>query len=358
MHLTHLTIHQLRNIQHAQLELHPQYNIFYGENGSGKTSLLEAIYLLGSGHSFRSREISPLIKGTQPFLNVFARTSTAETISIQKNKVGATLVKLNQQFCRRSSELAQFLPCQVIYQDIFDIMDAGPALRRSLLDWGLFHVKQSYHGLWKNYRRALKQRNALLKQRASHQQVLPWDAVLVQLAAQLDALRLAYFEQWAELFQVYLAQLTDMPCAIHYYKGWDKKGLNRPLADILVDQFLRDSQQQYTSSGPHQADIYFETPLQNSKRMLSRGQQKIILIALKLAQAQLLPGSCVFLFDDFAAELDERHQERLLVCLSKMRGQFFLTCTSSAMAALLHHHLANTALFEIAQGSFSTGITP
>ena len=325
MILTDLNVHHVRSISSAKFKLHPRYNIFYGANGSGKTSLLEAIYLLGTGFSFRTRESGSLITYNQPSLTVFGRTDSDQTVSIQKSMAGVTLVRIDQQPCNRSSDLAHFLPCQIFYQDIFQIMDEGPSTRRSLLDWGLFHVKQSYHSLWKDYRRVIKQRNALLRQKASQQHLIPWNNQVVELSYELDRLRTAYFDDWTDAFKKFLTQLTDVPCDIRYYKGWDKKQSGKDLATILEEQLASDMQAQYTHSGAHQADVLFEVSDLKAKQKLSRGQQKIILIALKLAQAQLIQKPCIYLFDDIAAELDAHHLQRFFNCLEHVTGQFFMT---------------------------------
>ncbi len=353
MSLAQLNVHHVRNIASAQLTLHPRYNVFYGANGSGKTSLLEAIYLLGTGHSFCTREIASLICRGESALTVFARTHDQDTISIQKSTILPTQVKLNQQPCQRSSDLAHFLPCQAFYQDIFQIMDEGPSVRRSLLDWGLFHVEPSYLSVWKDYRRIVKQRNALLRQKANLQHCLPWNTMLIERALELDRMRADYFKEWSHVFQIFVSQLTDTSCAIRYYKGWDKKGSGKDLSNILLEQFASDTQAQYTHSGAHHADILFDAGPMCGKQSLSRGQQKIILIALRLAQAHLLPKPCVYLFDDIAAELDAKHLERFFNCLSQVKGQFFLT-------AIDHQHLLNTytdpqqaAVFSIDNGCFT-----
>ena len=354
MSLTHLNIHHVRNISTASLTLHPRYNVFHGSNGSGKTSVLEAIYLLGTGHSFCTREISSLSHHGEPALTVFARTNTEESVSIQKSLSSPTQVKLNQQHCQRSSELAHFLPCQAFYQDIFQIIDEGPSVRRSLLDWGLFHEKQSYHGLWKDYRRVIKQRNALLRQKAKQQQFAPWNKMLVELAVELDSMRAEYFFDWSVIFQTLLGQLTNTPCTIHYYKGWDKKASGKELSVILNEQFDSDLHSQYTHSGAHHADILFDSAALKAKQSLSRGQQKIILIALKLAQAQLLPKPCVYLFDDIAAELDAMHLLRFIDCLSHIKGQFFLTAIDpSYLLNSLGSSDSEAAVFAIDSGCFT-----
>lgn len=327
MILTDLQVSHLRNISSLRLQLHPHSNLFCGPNGSGKTSLLESIYLLSSGHSFRTREIMPLINHNEDSLTVFARTSENETISIQKSLTSSTQVKINMQSCYNSSELARFLPCQVFYQDIFQIMDAGPTVRRTLLDWGLFHVEPSYLSVWKQYRQVLKQRNALLRQKTSYIHFIPWDKQLAELGTLLDSMRTSYFERWILAFQHLLPQLSPTQCTLSYYKGWDKKKSGKSLQEILSEQFTSDLQRQYTHSGAHQADIVVDSDVKKAKLFLSRGEQKIVLIALKLAQASLITKHCLYIFDDLAAELDSQHLMRLLDYIAKVEGQFFFTAT-------------------------------
>lgn len=325
MKLAELQIHNFRNIHSARFSLHPRINVITGVNGSGKTSFLEAIYLLGSGRSFRTREITALVTHDLSQLNVFARTNDSQTISVQKSLQNPTIARLNNQACFSSSELAAFLPCQVFYQDVFQIIDAGPVHRRALLDWGLFHVEPNYLFIWKEYKRALKQRNALLKQQAAQPQLYPWNILLSDLALQLDALRAEYFVKLNLTFMKVLAELTEVKCILTYYKGWDRRNEGKLLKDILSESYSSDLQRQYTYYGPHQADLIVESKDYKVKNYLSRGQQKIILFALKLAQVGLTEKSCVFLIDDMTSELDERHIQRLLNYIYAINGQVFIT---------------------------------
>lgn len=348
MSLSRLDIHQVRNIATARLALNKRFNVFFGSNGSGKTSLLESIYLLGSGHSFRTRETLALITHEMPELTVFGEMAEGGSVSIRKDK-RKTAVYLNQKACRRSSDLARHLPCQVFYQDIFDIMDAGPAVRRSLLDWGLFHQAPDYHTVWKDYKRALKQRNMLLRDRAPRRAFEPWDAQLVDLSGVLDEFRMDYFKQWALIFDDLLPRLTTYRCCIAYDKGWDRAQKGLSLEEVLDAQFEMDIARQYTHSGAHQADILFETVGKKAKQTLSRGQQKMVLIALKLAQASLLPSDCVYLFDDITTELDDLHVSRFFEVLQAIEGQFFFTSIDSKLfkEKLLKQH---THFFELSAG--------
>ena len=342
MSLTQINIHNLRNIKQLKLSFNPRFNIFHGVNGSGKTSLLEAIYLLSNGRSFRSREIEPILRFNEDMLTVFAKLGKEDAISIQKTKAGSTIVKLNHQSCKRASDLARFLPCQVIYQDIFQIIDAGPAIRRNVLDWGLFHQDKGYNKLLTALKQILKQRGALLRQKSPAVNFKPWDNLLVDISLEIDKIRGAYFKELSLVFQMILAKLTNTACNINYYRGWDKKGSGLGLTDILREQLESDIRRQYTNSGAHQADILFDSIELKAKSTLSRGQQKIILIALKLAQSYLLADECVYLFDDVASELDRNHLGRLLDLLQEIKGQFFFTAIDPQQ--LLFHTSLNQAM--------------
>lgn len=345
--ITELQITQLRNIKQVKVHCHPHVNVISGPTGSGKTSFLEALYLLCSGQSFRTRETKALIAEQCDNLTVFGKTKDEHRISIQKSLSAPTIGQLNGIVCTARSELASLLPCQVVYQDIFQIIDAGSSVRRGLLDWGLFHVEHNYHHLWNDYRRTVKQRNALLRSRASKQTLEPWSYQLAELASRIDLLRRSYFEKLNQAFQETNQQLSEVDCGLAYYRGWDRKNEGKSLQDILEASYHSDSLRQYTQYGAHHADIVVISRAFKAKHYLSRGQQKTVLLALKLAQAKLMHQSCVFLIDDVTAELDTAHITRLMHYLNSLNGQIFMSVQEQV---LLSKHFKEYACVQMQRG--------
>ncbi len=333
MTLKVLYLENVRSLVKIRTSLHPHINIITGVNGSGKTSFLESIFLLGCGRSFRTRESESLISHGADYLTVYAKTIDDQMLVIRKSLRSPTIMRINDSPCKAASELARFLPTQIFYQDIFQIIDSGPSVRRSLLDWGLFHVKQNYFDVWKNYRRALKQRNSLLRHRASVKELIPWNIILSELSHEIDVMRQEYIINLNEQFQKVLSDLSDIQCHLHYYKGWDRRGENKSLDVVLSESLMVDLQYQYTRYGSHQAELMFSSGERKLKHYLSRGQQKIVLFALKIAQAQLLNRFCIFLIDDLFAEFDSKHSQRLMTCILETKGQFFITCHESSLIA-------------------------
>ncbi|MCC5792814.1 MAG: DNA replication and repair protein RecF [Legionellaceae bacterium] len=325
MSIQELRIHHLRAFEQKTFQFSPHLNFVIAPNGLGKTSLLEAIYLLSCGHSFRTREIAPLIAHGQECLTLYSTLYSDDTLSMQKSLQQHTRIKINQQHCRSTSELARYLPCQIYYQDIFTLMDGAPALRRMMLDWGVFHVEPSYHEVLKQYRLLLKQRNALLRQQKPRHNFEPWDQQLSRLAEQIHALRLAYMHRLQDQLQGILAELSVLQCQVVYEKGWDKKEQGESLYDQLARNFAKDSLRGYTAVGIHQADVHFLCDDVPAKKRFSRGQQKMVLIALKLAQTCLLPKECIHLLDDIFAELDSGHIQALLHWIAQNKGQYITT---------------------------------
>lgn len=333
MILVDLKVHALRSFTTANLSFHPKINYIVGENGSGKTTILESIYLLGSGHSFKTREISPLIKHGQQQLVIYGKSADS-TLSIAKSLNMPTIVKIDGRPCTISSQLAYLLPCQVYYQDIFQIMDAGPGIRRAMLDWGMFHVKHDYLSYWKQYKQVLKQRNSLLKQKPRSEAIVPWDTQLAMVGEKIAEMRFSYIESLKVVYEKVLEKLSNIRISLKYDKGWDKRNSGQSLMESLAFNQEKDIHRGFTSVGIHQADILLESEDTQAKKILSRGQQKIALIALKLSQSNMLEKHCIHLMDDIFAELDGNHQQKLADFISDSDDQYFITVLANDIEKL------------------------
>jgi DNA replication and repair protein RecF len=330
MILQSIGISQFRNLKHIQLALHPRCNVFVGDNGQGKTSILEALYILSRGKSFRTRLTTPLVQFECNEFRLKAETIMHEQLFLSKSSKGSIKAMLNDKRCQRLSQLSQLLPCQIFHQDLFQIIDASSEIRRRLIDWGIFYTQPESYSIWIDFKRVLMQRNSLLKQHASTQDLAIWNRTFVELSEKITQIRKDYILQLSEMFNSLLANVTDIHCELKYFNGWDKIHHDRTLLEVLIEQEAIDRKFQYTHSGPQHADLLFLTSHGKGKVEWSRGQQKIILIFLKLAQAKLLNRPCLFLLDDLAAELDEKHLDCIYNKLSETSGQFFITALNES----------------------------
>mgnify|MGYP003413535865 CR=1 FL=1 len=327
MQITRLNIERVRNLKTVALhELQP-FNVFYGQNGSGKTSILEAIHLLATGRSFRTHMPKHYIQHSTANALVFAQSAT-EKIGMQKLMSGEQVIKVNGDPIATQSQLAKLLPLQYIDPQSTDILDHGAKARRQMLDWLMFHVEPDFYQTWQYYSRALKQRNSLLKStRHLHLAHLePWNKMLSQYGEMLHSQRVEILERWRDYFQADVhALLPDVKIELEYVAGFH--------ADVglwhdLLHYHQKDVDRRYTEYGPHRADLRLKTPMGDADVVLSRGQKKLLILALKLSQIAMLHTSnkeTVVLLDDVTAELDLTAQQRLIERLSQLGSQVFIT---------------------------------
>ncbi|HWP01403.1 MAG TPA: DNA replication/repair protein RecF [Methylococcus sp.] len=333
MALTKLEIGNLRNIEHAVLRPGQGLNFLCGDNGSGKTSVLESIYLLGRGRSFRSVHSHHAIRFEQAALTVCGRITIDGRNAVVGVQIGRNerQIRLDGIRCESSSQLVKAFPVLLVQPASGMLLEGPPKYRRQLLDWGVFHVEHGYVELWRRFSRALDQRNAALRSQ-SPKAVATWSAELARCGTMVAEARLAYAERIGSLFKemtVHLLGIEDVDLVLA--PGW--KG-GESYAEALDRTLDRDLRQGYTESGPHKADFSIVIQGRPAKDFLSRGQLKLLALALSLAQGVALevsrPGEVCLLVDDFSSELDRRNQGRLLGVLRELGTQSFVTMTSRA----------------------------
>lgn len=344
MHLSSVYLHNIRNVESARLAPGPGINWLYGANGAGKTSVLEAIHMLGRGQSFRTARASSLIGEGCQSLQVFVHARNPEhRLGIERNAT-EWRGRVDGQAATKMSEFARRLPLVLIDPENHQLVEGAPARRRSFLDWGLFHVEQSYLEQWRRYARLLRQRNAALRDRAP-------DAVLDAVEQPMARAALAVENSRRQ----YTARVSGALRALEVALEFRVPVLEltyRPLADSesgYVEQWRagrgRDREQGFTRDGPQRSDLAIRSAGRSVANRFSRGQMKLAALLLKLAQAAVgrEVSDPLLLIDDPVSELDADHLNRLLEWLQAQPLQCWITAVDPAPQA-------QTSLFHVEQG--------
>ncbi|TDG15770.1 DNA replication/repair protein RecF [Seongchinamella unica] len=328
--LSRLQINQVRNLKGIRLDQFQRVNVFFGHNGSGKTSVLEAIHLLGMARSFRG-SIKSLVSHGEESCTVFGALRPGNTtLGVQRSVSGEVRIKIAGTPVRTVAELVEYLPLQVINANSFDLLMGAPGARRRYLDWGVFHVEHRFFDQWQRFQRGIKQRNMLLRRvKMASEELSVWTRELAQSGEALSQYREAYFRLLLPRFIAIMARLAPslQGLELRYRRGWDKQ---LSYQEALVNSTDSDLEQGYTHVGPQRADIRVLTDGHSAADTLSRGQQKLVVCGLKLAQGQLMSemgkGHCTYLVDDLPSELDREHCGLVCELLASMQAQVFITC--------------------------------
>lgn len=350
----------MRNLKEVSLDDLGQVNVFYGRNGSGKTSVLEAIHLLGIARSFRGNSIRTLISHGERQCTVFGElykpaSGGVVPLGVRRDAGGELQIKIGGSPARSVAQLVEQFPLQVITTDSFDLLTGAPAGRRQFLDWGVFHVEHRFYAQWQRFQRCIKQRNKLLRRgKISDQELDVWTRDLAVSGAAIGGYREAYFQQLTPRFKQIMERLApSLPgLDLRYRQGWDR---NMSYANALEQGIAADLEQGYTHIGPQRADIRVMSDGHLAAETLSRGQQKLVVCALKLAQGQLMSergkGKCTYLIDDLPSELDSEHSELVCSLLESMQAQVFITCVDRRDITEVWPQGAELALFHVEHGT-------
>lgn len=332
-----LSLSGTRNLVDARLTFHGHCNVITGANAAGKTSLLEAIHILARGRSFRAARLDRVRRdGTAP---LFLQAEVDDAWQTHRVGVGrdsaGTRIRVDGEDARGLSQLARLLPVQIINTESQRLLQDGPDARRSYLNWTVFHVEHDFHGAWRRFDRALRQRNAALRE-GQLRLAYSLESELVSAGGIVDGLRRRVLSKLEPRVQERVAQwLGPVRIAMHYRQGWAK---DRSFGEALVAQHDSEAGVGYTMVGPQRAELQILAEGMEARERLSRGQQKVLVTALLLAQAEVVAAvggpRPVLLVDDLPAELDEEHRDQVVASLLASSGQCFFTAIDAAALPL------------------------
>lgn len=360
MKLDLLQVTDFRNLEPLKLDLSPQLNVFRGINGSGKSSILEAVHFLGFGRSFRTTKHKHVIQHGKNKFSVFCRCYNQEQgelrYGLSRSVNGEVVCNVNGEKSQKVSDLVSQLPVQIFTPQSTDLIIGSPKQRRKFLDWGLFHVEHSFYSLNATYQRLLKQRNSLLRSLAKKRsnqvdEVLFWDKQLVTAGEALNELRNAYVTSLRPYLSTNLSHfMTEFLPEISYHRGWEN-GLT--FAESLAKKFEADRRYGFTSVGPHKADVIVKIRQSPAAEVLSRGQLRMLVAAMQLSQTHLLAAKTgkqsVFLLDDVGAELDEKRRKEFVEALIESGAQLLVTAIEAQQMEFAGHY-SKKKMFHVEHG--------
>jgi len=355
--LLEVQIKDVRNI--SSITFHPslKLNIIAGPNGSGKTSLLEALYLLSRARSFRTQNIKKVISNNKEHLIVYAKIKQQDVenkVAIKKSTT-ETQIRVNGKTEKKSSELSRYLHTHLIRPESQTLLERGSTARRSFVDWGVFHVKHEFLQTAKKYNQLLKQRNKLLKSKKL-ETLGAWDKKLVEYGIIITKER----KKCVVLLEDELKLIThdlmgEVNIKLVFLNGWSNEV---EFEESLSKNLNRDTLYGYTTTGPHKSDMQVLIDNKPAQDFLSRGQMKLLVISLYLAQIKITSQYkgkpiCVLL-DDLAAELDVDSLKKVMVFLDKLSVQVFITTTKKELfKSYIEDNEAN--VFHVKHGGMDPG---
>jgi DNA replication and repair protein RecF len=248
-------------------------------------------------------------------------------IGVSRHRTEPGRVRLDQKNQANHLEIAKLLPVLMLNPEGFGLFTEGSKGRRSLMDWGVFYSEPDFYSQWSMAKRILAQRNAALKACSPLSILNLFDEQFVEVAEKLDRYRSSYVEKLKIILKKLIGDFLEQhEVQVTYSRGWSKEGC---LKDLLPEHFAQDQLNGFTSQGPHRADLKFKIGRVPVQDVLSRGEQKLLICALKISQGILFQEETgrqpIYLIDDLASELDARHQGILFDHLQKLGAQAFLT---------------------------------
>lgn len=349
MSVVKLVTVNFRNLISDNIDLHNDLNFIVGNNGSGKSSILEALFYLGHGKSFRTNKVDSLAcYNKNKFVVSIKNESNCQLGLSREIESGQSRIKINGVFHKRLSDLAKHIAIQIVTPESFKLFFGGPRERRRFVDLGMFHVKHSFANQWKDFNRILKHRNACIKKSYfgdNNDMFLYWSEQFCKMSIEVSNIRKDYCLKLITELDVWLNLLLpdlNKRVSVQYHQGWPNA---KKLMEVLFNNKDRELKYGYSLYGAHKFDIKFLLDGQPLEYSLSRGQQKLFLLALTFAQSKMIASvnrvKPILLIDDIGAELDENSRQVLSLALEKLNCQVIITAIDIGVLKPFYNRFKN-----------------
>ena len=336
MHLSHLSLKNFRSYSELDLPLAPGITIFLGRNGEGKTNIVESILYMAFLSSHRTSGDLPLVKLGESAAYTRAKIQHPDRevlVDLEINAEKANRARINQNPIRSQKELFGLLQCVYFSPEDMDLVRGDPTERRRFIDQILTLRSPRIAGVISDYERSVRQRNALLKTRASLTSLEPWDQQVAKFGAEIIAARLSLLTEFNPYFSKNYANISaEKPAHITYKSSIDNPSVNSQenysaFINTMMERRNQELDRGLTLVGPHRDDLILNLGDHLVKGYASHGESWSIALSLKLAAYELLisgGSKPILILDDVFSELDEERRTQL-ISLAQSAEQTFIT---------------------------------
>ena len=328
-----VSLTSFRSYSQKEFSFKPGINLIFGDNGIGKSNLLEALLISSIGRSDRTKNLKETIRHSDErfYIDIFyKKEGLSESIHINFDGKEKT-IKHNKTKHKSFSALLGHLPSVLYSPSDVDIIIGEPKFRRRFIDIHLAQTDPTYIVYLSRYNKALAQRNALLKD-SDTSSIEVWEEQLAHFARHIQQKRSAFIEELGEIFKEefsYFQHRDKIPNVL--YKPSPKEMITK---ESYKESREKDLLLGYTTIGPHRDDLLFSLDEERAKAFSSEGEKRLMVIALKLASYKMM-DAVIFAMDDYHCFLDKEKQARLIKRLEKL-PQVFLTAPSDFGSESIH----------------------
>ena len=356
MRIHALEARDFRNLDRVLLEPHPRFNVLSGDNGQGKTNVLEAIYLLGTLRSFRAGKTEEMVRFGTAQAQVRARVEKLGTQRMLEVTLapGHKHARVDGKGARASDYFGGFNVVLFAPEDL-RLPKGAPAGRRRFVDRAVWNAHPAYLGEVQTYEKVLRSRNAVLRDGGPESMLEVYDEQLAKAAVAIVTRRRALVEELGPRVRAAFERVTQtgLALAIAYETELDISDIEHSMRNKLNADRRRDLARGATSSGPHVDDLELVLDGKSAKLYASQGQLRAIVLALKIAEIEFLReklgDSPVLLLDDVSSELDPKRNAQLFDFLKSVPCQAFITTTHRGHVLLAEERLD----FQVVAGAVS-----